>query len=202
MGFFDGLLKIGSTAAGFLTGNPWIGTAVGAGLDYFSGKQSANQAHDWAMKADNTKYQRQVIDMQKAGLNPGLAYSTGASVPSGVAPVAQSARSAEAMTSGANTTMAARAQRALLPAQVQNSLADTELKKAQAAQARTQAVVTAQSAARGAPFTEAVTSAASSARSAGKKAEDWLTDKASKYYFDPDARPPKKPHRFPSKRYP
>ena len=41
--------------------------------------QEAQKARDWNLEMDNTKYQRQVTDMQKAGINPALAMNGGVS---------------------------------------------------------------------------------------------------------------------------
>lgn len=39
--------------------------------------QEAQKARDWNLEMDNSKYQRQVTDMQKAGINPALAMNGG-----------------------------------------------------------------------------------------------------------------------------
>lgn len=39
--------------------------------------QEAQKARDWNLQMDNSKYQRQVTDMQKAGINPALAMNGG-----------------------------------------------------------------------------------------------------------------------------
>ena len=41
--------------------------------------QEAQKARDWNLEMDSTKYQRQVTDMQKAGINPALAMNGGVS---------------------------------------------------------------------------------------------------------------------------
>ena len=41
--------------------------------------QEAQKARDWNLQMDNTKYQRQVADMQNAGINPALAMNGGVS---------------------------------------------------------------------------------------------------------------------------
>lgn len=41
--------------------------------------QEAQKARDWNLQMDNTKYQRQVTDMQSAGINPALAMNGGVS---------------------------------------------------------------------------------------------------------------------------
>lgn len=64
----------------------------------FSAEQAQEQ-RNWEEQMSNTAFQRQVVDMQKAGINPALAMSgsSGASTPSGAAPssVSPSGGSAE-----------------------------------------------------------------------------------------------------------
>ena len=52
--------------------------------------EEAQKARDWEEEMSNTAFQRQVVDMQKAGLNPALMYggvgSAGASTPSSPSP--------------------------------------------------------------------------------------------------------------------
>lgn len=45
--------------------------------------QEAQKARDWNAEQDNTKYQRQVADMQAAGVNPALAMNGGVSTQAG-----------------------------------------------------------------------------------------------------------------------
>lgn len=52
----------------------------GAELQAFNlNAQEAQKARDWNLQVDNSKYQRQVVDMQKAGINPALAMNGGVS---------------------------------------------------------------------------------------------------------------------------
>lgn len=52
----------------------------GAELQAFNlNAQEAQKARDWNLQMDNTKYQRQVTDMQNAGINPALAMNGGVS---------------------------------------------------------------------------------------------------------------------------
>lgn len=142
MSFGDFLGGIVGKGLGFitgaLTGNPWIGTALGAGLNFLGGERqnAANAQQAMAMMKfqrdmSNTSYQRAVLDMRAAGLNPALAYvQGGASTPSG------------AMASIPNNTLGQGVNTAIQAAQAynmyQNTKSDTELKKAQANQARAQ----------------------------------------------------------------
>lgn len=56
--------------------------------------EQARLNRKWQEKMSNTAYQRAVADLQKAGINPILAYSSGASTPSGSSASGSSASSA------------------------------------------------------------------------------------------------------------
>jgi len=69
--------------------SPWI-PAIGAGLGALGGlianRQSAKEAErnrDFQERMSSTSHQREVIDLQSAGLNPILSANRGASTPSG-----------------------------------------------------------------------------------------------------------------------
>jgi len=83
MGMFDGIVSsIGNTVSGGI--GSLVSGLVG-GVGSYMGQQSANQANaamsDKQMQFQNeqraTQYQTAVTDMQKAGLNPMLAYQQG-----------------------------------------------------------------------------------------------------------------------------
>jgi hypothetical protein len=92
MGLFDGIVNvIGDIAKSVSPVSSLLGSAVGAAGSYF-GTQSQNSANaaqaqaqmDFQRDMSGTAYQRAVQDMQKAGLNPMLAYSQGgATTPAG-----------------------------------------------------------------------------------------------------------------------
>lgn len=92
------------------------GALIGAAGSLFSGKQSA----DFSEKSYKHRYQWQVEDLKKAGLNPMLAYSQGA--PNVAQP--NFPNTGEAAVRGASTAVAAK----LAMAQMENVKADTELK--------------------------------------------------------------------------
>ena len=78
------LSQVASMAIGVL-GSNWQKNEVnnrmsGAEREAFNlNAQEAQKARDWNLQMDNTKYQRQVADMQSAGINPALAMNGGVS---------------------------------------------------------------------------------------------------------------------------
>ena len=121
-------------------GNLW-NRYTGSGLtqseqeaNAFSAEQ-AQQQRDWEEEMSNTAYQRQVKDMQKAGLNPALMYggvgSSGASTPNASAPSSVSPQSG-----GLSDLFGPIMDMALLGAQIKNIKADTEEKLAGAEERR------------------------------------------------------------------
>lgn len=95
-------------------------------------KEQAQVARDWNLQMDNTKYQRQVVDMQKAGINPALAMNGGVTTQATSNAVAQGASPAY-MNLGAIASMAQSISQARLnDAQAENIKADTDKKRADA----------------------------------------------------------------------
>lgn len=94
--------------------------------------EEAQKARDWEEEMSNTAFQRQVADMQKAGLNPALMYggagSAGASTPSSPSPSSVAPQS-----QGIGDIIGAVMDIALLKAQIQNINADTSNKLSEAA---------------------------------------------------------------------
>lgn len=94
--------------------------------------EEAQKTRDWETEMSNTAFQRQVADMQKAGLNPALMYggagSAGASTPSG-----PSASSVSPQSQGLGDIIGAVMDIALLKANIENINADTRQKSAVAA---------------------------------------------------------------------
>ena len=86
--------------------------------------QEAQKARDWNLQMDNTKYQRQVTDMQNAGINPALAMSGGVST--------QATSNATANASTQQAPMMSVVDMATTAAALKSAQAEQDLKKAQA----------------------------------------------------------------------
>ena len=86
--------------------------------------QEAQKARDWNLQMDNTKYQRQVADMQSAGINPALAMNGGVST--------QATSNVTANASTQQAPMMSVADLATTAAALKSAKADQDLKKASA----------------------------------------------------------------------
>lgn len=86
--------------------------------------QEAQKARDWNLQVDNTKYQRQVTDMQKAGINPALAMNGGVTT--------QATSNATGNASTQQSPIMAIQDFATLAAALKTAKADQDLKKSQA----------------------------------------------------------------------
>lgn len=95
MSFLSGVLPALGTGAGFLLGGPlggMLGASLGSGISGSMNTDSANQAswdaqmaaQSYQTEMSNTSHQREVKDLQAAGLNPVLSGTggAGASTPS------------------------------------------------------------------------------------------------------------------------
>jgi len=106
--------------------------AIAAGGAYFSGSQSARASE----RGYKNRYQWQVKDLQKAGLNPMLAVSHGAPTPTRP----EFPNVGEAAAKAGTAAYSARSTAKVQAAQLGNIQADTELKEAQRALASASAL--------------------------------------------------------------
>ena len=121
-----------SQVAGMATG--LLGSSLQKGLvnNHMSGAereafnlsaQEAQKARDWNLQMDNTKYQRQVTDMQNAGINPALAMNGGVST--------QATSNVTANASTQQAPMMSVADLATTAAALKSAKAEQDFKKAQ-----------------------------------------------------------------------
>lgn len=143
MGLFSGIGKIAKSVVGAVTGGGGFGSLLGAGLGFLGGERqneanqnisSANNA--MSIELANTQYQRRVKDLQKAGLNPMLAYMPGSGGGSGGAAVPplntpRMENSADAASRAGLNAM----QTALLQSQIDTQRTQSDLNSANAVKA-------------------------------------------------------------------
>lgn len=105
--------------------------AIMAAQNKFNAEQ-AQIARDWNLEQDNTKYQRAVVDMQKAGVNPALAMKGGISTQAATNIAAQGATPAYMNMSAIASLAQTISQAKLNYAQERNLNEDSNLKAKQA----------------------------------------------------------------------
>lgn len=122
--------------AGAVSGQPWLsaaGTAIGAYNQNVASARAAQEQMDFQRSMSNTAYQRQVIDLQRAGINPMLVTKLGGAstpvgaLPSFVNPGLQAAQAYQA--SGAGEHSAAQAEKTQVETDI---LSETGLAQARA----------------------------------------------------------------------
>ena len=132
------------TIAGSFFGAPMVGAAIGSALDGQSAQREANRTNqeqaqlnrDFQERMSSTAYQRAVVDMEAAGLNPMLAYSQGGASTPGGTPTAAAQSEVGAGMSNASSLM-----QVMTGLQgMQQSRAQTDLLQAQAARTRAETV--------------------------------------------------------------
>lgn len=137
MGFLKSIAKIAApvaSIAGMATGNPGL-TAVGSVLgginDQNNATQAAATANEFTKEMYQNRYQWQVEDLKKAGLNPLLSVSQGAP-PAGAGQKAETVSQADKINNAAKTALEYR----MSAEQIKNIQAQTAASTAQAAKTR------------------------------------------------------------------
>lgn len=122
------------TAGLLMGGSSIIGNVLSARMTNEANQSMVNQQQNFQETMSNTSYQRAVQDMKLAGINPMLAATNGgASTPSGASLAQTSPDFAGAISTGAETAMAMRAQNTdlgLKNSQIANTDQDTSNKEA------------------------------------------------------------------------
>lgn len=77
-----------------------VGGAAGGALSYFTAKALQEDAQQYATNFYERRYQRQMEDMRKAGLNPILSYRTGAPGQGGAQGIASAGGIAQSISGG------------------------------------------------------------------------------------------------------
>lgn len=130
MSFLGGLKNIAGSALGVLA-TPFAGsTALSMAGGLYENKfqrEEAKRQRNWEYEMSSTAHQREVEDLQKAGLNPMLSVNHGASTPTGAMPQIK-----DPITPALNTGVSA----TLMKAQAANLLSQAELNSANAARTR------------------------------------------------------------------
>lgn len=134
MGFFSGLLGAVTSPIAGLLGSIGSGLISSKGADDRNEQSIAMQREqlDWQERMSNTAHQREVADLEAAGLNPILSSRGGASTPSGVAPP----QLENALGTGVSSANQAR----IAQAQIEQVRSNTDLNESLAQKARAEAM--------------------------------------------------------------
>lgn len=135
MSFLGGLKDLAGSVIGTLA-TPFVGsTALSMAGGLYENKKARDEAkrqRDWEYEMSSTAHQREVKDLQAAGLNPMLSVNHGASTPT-----AAVAQVKDPITPGLNTGISAK----LMQAQAVNLLSQADLNSANAGKIRVETPV-------------------------------------------------------------